>query len=409
MSLVIELLAHVEQDAPRNVSQLLDRFLGKCRDMTSADAGTAYIVRRRGRERVLMPIARQNALAALRTTPNDPIPLNAATIAGYVAGSGDVVRLGDVTKVPVARPYSFNPALEAPGFDVGPLACFPIKTFQGRVVAVIELMMQRDSKSSVDAFSDDVIAGLMEVAAVISGYVERTDNLEQIEEKNAKLRQRNRTLARQRERIGQLQAETEEAFKLSISLLARAAEIHDEGTGNHIVRVNEYAYFLAQRLGMAKEFCDEIRYSAQLHDVGKLSVDQGILNKGGELTPEERSQMDQHPIFGFQILSHSHRLKLAAEIALFHHEKWDGSGYPHGVKGEEIPISARIVALADTYDALRAKRSYKPAYSHDRAVEVIVNGDERLDPAGHFDPGLIDIFVRHHDGLDKIWREFVDA
>ena len=84
-----------------------------------------------------MPIARQNALAALRTTPNDPIPLNAATIAGYVAGSGDVVRLGDVTKVPVARPYSFNPALEAPGFDVGPLACFPIKTFQGRVVAVI--------------------------------------------------------------------------------------------------------------------------------------------------------------------------------------------------------------------------------------------------------------------------------
>jgi len=410
MSLVLELLAYVEKDAPRNVSQLLDRFLGKCRELTGSDAATAYIVRRRGRERVLAPVARQNGISAQRPNAAEPIPLNAATIAGYVAGSGEVVRLTDVGRVPVARPYSFNPALEAPGFDVGPLVCFPIMTFQGRVVAVIELMMRRRETARAAApFSKKEIDGLMEVAAVISGYVERTDNLEQIEERNVKLRQRNRALARQRERIAQLQSETEEAFKLSISLLARAAEIHDEGTGNHIVRVNEYAYFLAQRMGMAKDFCDEIRYSAQLHDVGKLSVDQAILNKGGALTADERTQMDQHPIFGFQILSHSHRLKLAAEIALFHHEKWDGSGYPHGVKGEEIPISARIVALADTYDALRAKRSYKSAYSHKKTVDVIVKGDKRLDPVGHFDPDLIEIFVRNHQGLDKIWQEFADA
>ncbi|MEK9946038.1 MAG: HD domain-containing phosphohydrolase [Alphaproteobacteria bacterium] len=408
MSLVLELLAHVEKDAPRNVSQLLDRFLGKCREMTGSDAGTAYIVRRRGRERVLAPVARQNAISTSRAAPDDAIPLNAATIAGYVAGSGEVVSLDDVKRVPHARPYRFNRALEAPGFAVGALVCFPIMTFQGRVVAIIELMMQRDNEKG-NPFADDTINGLMEVAAVISGYVERTDNLEQIEKKNVKLRQRNKALARQRERIGQLQEETEEAFKLSISLLARAAAIHDEGTGNHIVRVNEYAFFLAQRLGMPKEFCEEIRYSAQLHDVGKLSVDQGILNKGGELTAAERQQMDQHPVFGFQILSHSHRLKLAAEIALFHHEKWDGSGYPHGVRGEEIPISARIVALADTYDALRAERSYKPAYTHDQTVDVIINGDERLDPRGHFDPGLIEIFSRNHQGFDKIWQEFADT
>ena len=407
MSLVLELLAHVEKDAPRNVSQLLDRFLGKCCEMTGSDAGTAYIVRRRGREHVLDPVIRQNTISANRLAPDDAIPLNAATIAGYVAGSGEVVSLTDVNRVPTTRPYRFNAAIEAPGFDVGALVCFPIMTFQGHVVAVVELIMHRDT-SEKKPFSGDMIDGLVEVAAVISGYVERTDNLEQIEKKNVKLRQRNKALARQRELIGQLQEETEEAFKLSISLLARAAEIHDEGTGNHIVRVNEYAFFLAQRLGMTKDFCDEIRYSAQLHDVGKLSVDQGILNKNGELTSEERQQMDQHPIFGFQILSHSHRLKLAAEIALFHHEKWDGSGYPHGVKGEEIPISARIVSLADTYDALRAKRSYKPAYSHDQTVDVMINGDKRIDPSGHFDPGLIEIFSRNHQGFDKIWREFLD-
>jgi HD-GYP domain-containing protein (c-di-GMP phosphodiesterase class II) len=410
MSLVLEFLEFVEKDAPRSVTHLLDRFLGKCREVTGARAGTAYIVRRRGRERVLVPVARQSDLAGSRTLPADVIPLNAATIAGYVAGSGETVMLEDVDRVPDARPYGFNAALEAPGLDVGSLVCFPVKTFQDRVVAIVELMLPRHGAEAASrAFSADVVDQLLEVAAVISGYVERTDNLERIEEKNAKLRQRNRALARQRERISQLQAETEDAFKLSISLLARAAEIHDEGTGNHIVRVNEYAFFLSQKLGMAKEFCDEIRYSAQLHDVGKLSVDQAILNKGGELTPEERAQMDRHPIYGFQILSHSHRMKLAAEIALFHHEKWDGSGYPHGVKGEEIPISARIVAIADTYDALRAKRSYKPAYSHEKAVDIIINGDERIDARGHFDPSLVAIFARHHEGMDGIWREFSDT
>lgn len=408
MSLVLELLAHVEKDTPRSVSQLLDRFLGKCREITGSDAGTAYIVRRRGHESVLDPIIRQSAISTTRPVPDDAIPLNAATIIGYVAGSRDVVSLADVTRVPTTRPYRFNATIESPGFDVGSLVCFPIMTFQGRVVAVVELVTRRDA-SKKRPFSDNVIDGLVEVAAVISGYVERTDNLEKIEKKNVKLRQRNKALARQRELIGQLQEETEDAFKLSISLLARAAEIHDEGTGNHIVRVNEYAFFLAQRHGMAKDFCDEIRYSAQLHDVGKLSVDQGILNKDGELTLEERQQMDQHPILGFQILSHSHRLKLAAEIALFHHEKWDGSGYPHGVKGEEIPISARIVALADAYDALRAERSYKPAYSHDQTVDVLINGDKRIDPSGHFDPGLLRIFSINHLGLDKIWREFSDT
>jgi len=409
MSLVLEFLEFVERDAPRSVSHLLDRFLGKCCEVTGASAGTAYIVRRRGRERVLEPVARHNETGARAPAP-EPIPLNAATIAGYVAGSGEVVSLQDVNKVPVTKPYGFNAALEAPGFEVGSLACIPVKTFHGRIVAIVELASKRETtKAARRVFTDQAIEDLLEVAAVISGYVERTDNLEQIQEKNAKLRQRNRALARQRERIGQLQSETEDAFKLSISLLARAAEIHDEGTGNHIVRVNEYAHFLAQKVGMPKDFCDEIRYSAQLHDVGKLSVDQAILNKGGELSPEERAQMDRHPIFGFQILSHSHRLKLAAEIALFHHEKWDGSGYPHGVKGEEIPISARIVAIADTYDALRAERSYKPSYSHEKAVDIIINGDERIDAVGHFDPGMVSIFERNHEGMDRIWREFSDT
>src|SRR5690606_24447946 len=126
-----------------------------------------------------------------------------------------------------------------------------------------------------------------------------------------------------------------------------------------------------------------------------------ILHKGGQLTTDEKAVMDKHPLYGYQILSHSPRLQLAAEIALFHHEKWDGSGYPHGVRGDAIPMSARVVAIADTYDALRSHRSYKSGYSHDKSVDIIVNGDDRLDARGHFDPQLIALFAKNHAGFDR--------
>ena len=106
--------------------------------------------------------------------------------------------------------------------------------------------------------------------------------------------------------------------------------------------------------------------------------------------------------------SASDRLHMAAEIALNHHEKWDGTGYPAGKKGEAIPIAARIVQLADVYDALRSARVYKSALSHARACEILLKGDDRIDPAGHFDPRLLELFARHHQRMDKIWRQFVD-
>ena len=229
---------------------------------------------------------------------------------------------------------------------------------------------------------------------------------ERIVGKNAKLRERNRKLDAQRAQITALQHETEDAFKLTINLLARAAEIHDEDTANHIQRTNEYSYVLARRLGMRDDFCQEIRYSAQLHDVGKMSVNTAILKKPGALDPHEREEINQHSDFGHQILSHSDRLAMAAEIAQSHHEQWGGGGYPNGLKGEQIPMAARIVAMADVYDALRAKRAYKPSFPHARAKKIILEGDERLDPKSHFDPELLAVFDQHHGELDEVWRAF---
>lgn len=408
MSLVLEFLEFVEQEAPHSVSDLLGRILLKCRELTGAEAGTAYLVRRKGRERQLVVVQRQNDAVKLRAR-EEAIPLNAASIAGFVAGTGEPALIADAYKTPEGRPYGFDKKSETPNYRTQSILCLPIKNFQDRVIAVIELVNRRaPAKAKPVAFSREQINKLVPVARVLSGYIERTDNLEQIAAQNVKLRQRNRLLAEQRARVAVLHDETEDAFKLSISLLARAAEIYDEGTGNHIVRVNEFSRFLAERLGMPKDFCEQIHYSAQLHDVGKMVVDTAVLKKGGKLTATDRDEMNKHPLYGYQILSHSYRLKLAAEIALFHHEKWDGTGYPHGVKGEEIPTSARIVALADAYDALRAVRPYKAGFSHEKAVKIIVHGDERIDPSGHFDPQLVQVFSRNHRGMAKIWQKFTD-
>jgi HD-GYP domain-containing protein (c-di-GMP phosphodiesterase class II) len=200
-----------------------------------------------------------------------------------------------------------------------------------------------------------------------------------------------------------------EDLENTIYFLARAAEIYDEGTGNHIRRVNEYSFFLAQTVGMDQAFCDEIQYSAQLHDLGKISVDPVVLGKAGPLSETERQEMDNHTIYGHRILSQSPQLAMAAEISLNHHEKWDGTGYPNALRGEEIPLSARITQIADIYDALRTARPYKPAFDHEMARSIILSGDVRIDSAGHFDPKLVEAFADTHADFDRIWRELSDG
>lgn len=193
------------------------------------------------------------------------------------------------------------------------------------------------------------------------------------------------------------------SFKYTIDALARAGEAADDDTGYHVKRVNEYARLTAELLGLNKDFVEKISYSAQMHDVGKIHIPNNIINKNGPLTKEEFSVIKQHTVYGPMIIGDSPHLKMAKEISLSHHEKYDGSGYPEGLKGDEIPLSARIVALADIYDALRSERSYKPPFSHERAMEIIVNGDGRVEPS-HFDPRVLEVFIKNNDKFDDIWN-----
>ena len=406
--LILEFLQFIDGQQQQTLAQLLAKVLGKIRALTRAEAGTIFILHHRGERRWLAPACTQNDVIRVRKA-DFIVPVWPGTISGHVAHSGAVVRIPDVYSLQAGLPYQFNPAFEHPRYRTRSMLCFPLKNYGDRMIGVVQLINCRpDPARPPIPFAREHENLVLPVAKVLGSSIERRAMLDEIREKNGRLREHNRVLRQQQARIAALQAETEEAFRDSVKLLARAAEIHDEDTGNHIIRVNEYSYFIAQSLGMPSAWCDEIRYSAQLHDVGKMSVDAAVLKKRGPLDPTERAEMNRHTEYGHQILKASPRLRMGAQIALSHHEKWDGTGYPQGLAGDAIPLSARIVQVADVYDALRAARPYKPAFSHEKTVEILTRGDARLTPHEHFDPAILALFARHHERFAAIWDHLHD-
>jgi putative two-component system response regulator len=182
----------------------------------------------------------------------------------------------------------------------------------------------------------------------------------------------------------------EDARLEMLTRLGRAAEYRDDDTGQHTERVACMARRLAQALGLPPEETERIYHAAQLHDVGKIGISDTILLRPGKLSPEEFKAIQAHTTIGASILdgSQSELLQLASVIALTHHERWNGTGYPHGLAGEEIPLPGRIVAVADVFDALTHVRPYKPAWPADQAIAEIVRQRGQ-----HFDPAVVDAFV----------------
>lgn len=230
------------------------------------------------------------------------------------------------------------------------------------------------------------------------------------------LRNRNAWLEDEvRRRVAEL-AEVQDA---TILALATIAETRDSDTGNHIRRTQIYVHLLAEQLKrnnlhpdlLTDDYIALLGKSAPLHDIGKVGIPDAVLLKPGKLTPEEFEIIKIHPVLGGSTLTAVERtlsnpssfLRLAREIAMSHHEKWDGSGYPHGLAGDAIPLSARIMAVADVYDALTCKRPYKVPFPHEQAVEIIRQGR-----GTHFDPDIVGAFLQLEDELAETERRLSD-
>lgn len=196
-----------------------------------------------------------------------------------------------------------------------------------------------------------------------------------------------------------------ESYRETIYLLSAAAEHRDENTGDHIRRVSAYASCLAVALALPPDVVDCIFYASPLHDIGKIGIPDGILLKPGPLTAEEWEIMRRHTHLGRRILERGSApyLRMGAEIAQTHHERWDGTGYPEGLRGENIPLCGRIMSVADQYDALRSARPYKPAMDHATVVSILTEGDGRTRPE-HFCPRVLDAFRRCAGRMEETYE-----
>ncbi|MDB4679055.1 response regulator [Rhodopirellula sp.] len=241
------------------------------------------------------------------------------------------------------------------------------------------------------------------------------------------------------ERVRERTRELEESRREAIHCLARAGEYRDDDTGNHVTRVGRYTGMIAEELGFSRDQVELIEQAAKLHDVGKIGIPDAILHKAGKLDAEEYEIIQQHCGIGLEIMNptsgqiekpgrengsqedaeqfkqhaslgptilgstHSPLLRLASVIAGSHHEKWDGSGYPRGLKGESIPLEGRIVAIADVFDALSSPRSYKEAFCLNDCINTLEQGRGK-----HFDPRVLDAFMRRQPEIIAVQNQFME-
>lgn len=307
------------------------------------------------------------------------LPIDLKTAAGFVATSKKPLNIPDVYNLPVGSPFSFNPSIDVMNnYRSRSMLVIPMCDSKGHVLGVLQLI----NHLSGENFSGDVtpfperVEGYLKALASQCGIVLR--NIKMADE------------------IKQSRIETVKKF-------VKASEYHDTDTGGHIERMSRYSVLLYRELGFDEASCDVMRLAAMLHDVGKISTPDAVLKKPGRLTPEEFEIMKLHTVKGYEVLrdADSPFLQMGATIAYTHHEKWDGTGYPRGLKGADIPAEGRVVALADVFDALCSRRVYKDAWPIDKVFDEIRNCS-----GSHFDPQIVEIFFDNLDEILEIKTQF---
>jgi HD domain/GAF domain len=303
------------------------------------------------------------------------VPIDMKTIVGYVSVTKKSINISDVYNLPADAPFGFNPQFDLmTGYRSQSILAIPMCDTQGQLLGVLQLI-NRVEEGTVKPFPTVLEPYLRALASQFGVVMRNTKIAEEL----------------RRSRI-----ETVKQF-------VKASEYHDNDTGGHIERMSRYSVLLYREMGFDEQACDIMTLGSMLHDVGKIATPDAVLKKPGQLTPDEWEIMRRHTSNGYYMLkdSESPFLNMGATIAHCHHEKWNGKGYPRGLKGDEIPVEARVVALADVFDALCSKRCYKEIWPLERVLSTI-----KEDAGTHFEPDLVDVFFKNIDEVFKIRDSF---
>ena len=342
---------------------MLEAILTESRAATGAEAGSLYVAWNGKLKFVAAQNDRMNASAIDRLLLGEEIPISMESLVGFITLTGQAMNIPDTHCLPEGTPFRISRDLDArTGYCANSILAIPLRCPDGERIGAIELFNHQELDGQQTPFGDEAIDAITTLASTAA-----------IALHNAHLQQHLR-----------------EANLSTILCLSTVAEYRDADTAQHVQRVSRCSELTAAALGLDIDEVTLVRYASPMHDVGKVAIPDAILLKPGLLTAEQRKVMERHALIGAEILGSADDPILAAarEIALFHHERWDGKGYPQGAKDLAIPLYARIVGLVDVFDAVVSRRCYKDACTLNTALAIL-----QEDSGKHFDPDVVRAFM----------------
>jgi len=344
--------------------KMLDMILHEARSLARAEAGSLFVQRQQRLRFVAAQNDRLGKGALSKVFLDHEIPATRESLAGFVASTGQVVNIPDTEAMSPDWPFRINRDFDhASGYHTKSILAIPLHRPDGSCVGVLQLLNRLDSGGNVVPFPSAESSGILSLASMAAVTIHNA----------------------------LLQEDLKAAHLDTIIRLSVVVEHRDNATAQHIRRISQTAKLVAEAMGLDRHRVELIECAAPMHDIGKVGIPDRILHKPSTLTPEERKSVQQHTLIGADILGHPQNelIAMAHDIAISHHERWDGEGYPYGLAGREIPLPGRIVCLADVFDALLSKRCYKNAYSIETVRDII-----RAERGKQFDPAVVDAYFR---------------
>ncbi len=364
----------VKLTAIRDFSEMLDLILKEVRKLARAEAGSLYVLEKGKLRLAVVQNDRVPARQISEALLNREFGLTNDSLAGFVATGGEVMNIPNTYMLPAGTPFRINREFDAAtGYRAKSILAIPLKCPDGQCIGVLELFNRLEQDGKIGAFPESKGSATFSLAAMAAVTIHNAQLQEQLKKSNL-----------------------DTIIRLSV-----AAEFRDNETAAHLRRLSHTSALIAQAMGLPRKQVDVTRFASPMHDVGKIGIPDAILQKPGPLTSEERKIIEEHPAIATEILGDplNELVDAARAVALTHHERWDGNGYPMGLAGDQIPIIGRIVGLADVFDALVTKRCYKEAYPWGKALDII-----REEDGNHFDPAVVKAFF---EVVDRI-KEFYD-